>query len=275
MKIFDLDIGIGQSHLTCQQKPVCIYSLIYYIKICELHCKFKDVKFDNGFSLCFILSLHFRVWLHIVQEQKWSFVLSSREYSQKLLQQSVPLLPKVEQKKNKQGWPQNNQIKSRWQKWGCVKWRNPDQVGKSLRWTDICPVTCICWHPQAGGGGGAAQAAAALWSGSPPRARRPRCSGTGWGSTGPVGSSIMAGLVTHWQDGHVPWSRHAVLCHLECPRQCCDPLFRMVYQMTNSSQQLYYMIGQFDGWLLGPEVGLNYGGIKNTHDGMCVQSNPG
>ena len=133
----------------------------------------------------------------------------------------------------------------------------------------------ICWPPQAGGGGSAAQAAAAPWSGSPPRARRRRCSGTGWGSTGPAGSSIMAGLVTHWQDGHVPWSRHAVLCHLECPRQCCDPQFRMVYQMTNSSQQLYYMIGQFDGWLLGPEVGLNYGGIKNTHDGMCVQSNPG
>lgn len=49
----------------------------------------------------------------------------------------------------------------------------------------------------------------------------------------------------------------------------------MVYQMTNSSQKLYYMIGQFDGWLLGPVVGVNYGGIKNTHDGMCVQSNPG
>ena len=30
------------------------------------------------------------------------------------------------------------------------------------------------------------------------------------------------------------------------------------------------MIGQFDGWLLGPTLGVNYGGIKNTHDGMCV-----
>ena len=141
MKIFDLDIGIGQSHLTCQQKPVCIYSLIYYIKICELHCKFKDVKFDNEFSLCFI-SLHFRVWLHIVQEQKWSFVLSSREYSQKLLQQSVPFLPKMEQKKKQQESARNIKLKQRGQKRSCLQWRNLDQVGKSVRWADNC-----CWHP--------------------------------------------------------------------------------------------------------------------------------
>ena len=48
----------------------------------------------------------------------------------------------------------------------------------------------------------------------------------------------------------------------------------MVYQMTNSSQKLFYMIGQFDGWLLGPILGINYGGIKNPHDGMCVHSHP-
>ena len=45
---------------------------------------------------------------------------------------------------------------------------------------------------------------------------------------------------------------------------------RLVYQMSNSTQKLYYMIGQFDGWLLGPTLGVNYGGIENTHDGMCV-----
>jgi len=39
---------------------------------------------------------------------------------------------------------------------------------------------------------------------------------------------------------------------------------------TPPTQKLYYMIGQFDGWLLGPTLGVNYGGIKNTHDGMCV-----
>ena len=30
-KIFDLDIGIGQLHLTCQQKPVSFYLLIFSV----------------------------------------------------------------------------------------------------------------------------------------------------------------------------------------------------------------------------------------------------
>ena len=49
----------------------------------------------------------------------------------------------------------------------------------------------------------------------------------------------------------------------------------MVYQMTNSSQKLYYINGQFDGWLLGPTLGENYGGIKNSHDSMCVHDDTG
>ena len=84
----------------------------------------------------------------------------------------------------------------------------------------------------------------------------------------------MAGLVTHSHDDQV--LLESVRCITQSLRDnVVDHELRMVYQMTNSSQKLYYMIGQFDGWLLGPKVGINYGGIKNTHDGMCVQSNPG
>ena len=84
----------------------------------ELLFKFKDVKSDNEFSLHFIYAFYFRVWWLSLQEQKWSLVLSSWEYSQELLQQSVPLLSNMEQKKNQQGWPQNiRAFKSRRKKW--------------------------------------------------------------------------------------------------------------------------------------------------------------
>jgi len=49
---------------------------------------------------------------------------------------------------------------------------------------------------------------------------------------------------------------------------------RMVYGMPNNTQKLYYLNGRFDGWLLGPRLGHNYGGIKNSHDGMCVHEAP-
>ena len=39
---------------------------------------------------------------------------------------------------------------------------------------------------------------------------------------------------------------------------------------TSTRQQLYYILDQFDGWLLGPSTGLNLGGVKNSHDSMCV-----
>ena len=33
---------------------------------------------------------------------------------------------------------------------------------------------------------------------------------------------------------------------------------------------LFSMYGEYDGWLLGPSPGVNFGGVKNSHDGMCV-----
>jgi len=47
---------------------------------------------------------------------------------------------------------------------------------------------------------------------------------------------------------------------------------RMVYQNENRTQSIFYVLGEFDGWLLGPKPGVNYGGIKNFHDGKCVHS---
>lgn len=47
---------------------------------------------------------------------------------------------------------------------------------------------------------------------------------------------------------------------------------RMVYQNENRTQSIFYILGEFDGWLLGPTPDVNYGGIKNYHDGMCVHT---
>ena len=47
---------------------------------------------------------------------------------------------------------------------------------------------------------------------------------------------------------------------------------RMVYQNVNKTQSIFYILGEFDGWLLGPKPGINYGGIKNYHDGLCVHT---
>lgn len=47
---------------------------------------------------------------------------------------------------------------------------------------------------------------------------------------------------------------------------------RQVYQHENWTQSLFYIYGEFDGWLLGPRPDENFGGVKNSHDGMCVHS---
>eukprot|EP00092_Neocalanus_flemingeri_P018794 GFUD01020352.1.p1 GENE.GFUD01020352.1~~GFUD01020352.1.p1 ORF type:complete len:382 (-),score=64.82 GFUD01020352.1:299-1444(-) len=47
---------------------------------------------------------------------------------------------------------------------------------------------------------------------------------------------------------------------------------RMVYHHENRTQSIFYILGEFDGWLLGPAPNVNYGGIKNYHDGMCVHT---
>lgn len=47
---------------------------------------------------------------------------------------------------------------------------------------------------------------------------------------------------------------------------------RQVYQHENWTQNLFYMYGEFDGWLLGPKSNENFGGLKNGHDGMCVHT---
>jgi len=47
---------------------------------------------------------------------------------------------------------------------------------------------------------------------------------------------------------------------------------RMVYQHENWTQSIFYIYGEYDGWLLGPTPDVNFGGIKNSHDGMCVHT---
>ena len=47
---------------------------------------------------------------------------------------------------------------------------------------------------------------------------------------------------------------------------------RYVYQHENFTQSIFYLFGEFDGWLLGPTPDLNFGGIKNSHDRMCVHT---
>ena len=47
---------------------------------------------------------------------------------------------------------------------------------------------------------------------------------------------------------------------------------RYVYQHQNFTQSIFYIFGEFDGWLLGPTPDLNFGGIKNSHDRMCVHT---
>ena len=47
---------------------------------------------------------------------------------------------------------------------------------------------------------------------------------------------------------------------------------RYVYTHQNFSQSIFYIFGEFDGWLLGPTPDLNFGGIKNSHDRMCVHT---
>jgi len=47
---------------------------------------------------------------------------------------------------------------------------------------------------------------------------------------------------------------------------------RMIYQNVNRTQSIFYILGEFDGWLLGPTPGVNYGGVKNYHDGLCVHT---
>jgi len=47
---------------------------------------------------------------------------------------------------------------------------------------------------------------------------------------------------------------------------------RYVYQHANFTQSIFYIFGEFDGWLLGPTPDLNFGGIKNSHDRMCVHT---
>ena len=47
---------------------------------------------------------------------------------------------------------------------------------------------------------------------------------------------------------------------------------RYVYQHENFTQHIFYIFGEFDGWLLGPTPDLNFGGVKNSHDRMCVHT---
>jgi len=47
---------------------------------------------------------------------------------------------------------------------------------------------------------------------------------------------------------------------------------RLAYQSEDKAQSLFYLYGEFDGWLLGPNPGTNFGGIKSLHDEMCVHS---
>ena len=47
---------------------------------------------------------------------------------------------------------------------------------------------------------------------------------------------------------------------------------RLVYHHENRNQTIFYILGEFDGWLLGPTPDVNFGGVKNQHDGMCVHS---
>jgi len=47
---------------------------------------------------------------------------------------------------------------------------------------------------------------------------------------------------------------------------------RQVYQHENWTQSIFYIYGEYDGWMLGPRPDENFGGLKNPHDGMCVHS---
>ena len=105
--IVDKDLWSWHWHWTITLKLSTRTSFFICIDLCnndgELLFKFKDVKSDNEFSLRVIYTFYFRAWWLSLQEQERSLVLSSWEYSQELLQQSVPLLSNMEQKKNQQG----------------------------------------------------------------------------------------------------------------------------------------------------------------------------
>ena len=47
---------------------------------------------------------------------------------------------------------------------------------------------------------------------------------------------------------------------------------RHVYRHESFNQTIFYIYGEFDGWLLGPAPDVNFGGIKNSHDRMCVHT---
>ena len=45
-----------------------------------------------------------------------------------------------------------------------------------------------------------------------------------------------------------------------------------MYRHEAFNQTIFYIYGEFDGWLLGPAPDVNFGGIKNSHDRMCVHT---
>ena len=45
-----------------------------------------------------------------------------------------------------------------------------------------------------------------------------------------------------------------------------------MYRHESFNQTIFYIYGEFDGWLLGPAPDVNFGGIKNSHDRMCVHT---
>ena len=47
---------------------------------------------------------------------------------------------------------------------------------------------------------------------------------------------------------------------------------RQVYKHETRNQSIFYIYGEYDGWMLGPRPDENFGGLKNSHDGMCVHN---